>query len=143
MLKRNKRGFTLIEVMIVVAIVSILVGIAYPSYVEHIQRSRRSECTTVMVSVANMLERRYSTTAPATYVAAPPIPAALTACPSQGGGGVYYNIAPTVLTATTFTIQATPTISQAGDKCGSLTLTHAGVKGVIGAKPGVTAEQCW
>jgi type IV pilus assembly protein PilE len=150
MLKRNKRGFTLIELLIVIAIVSILVGVAYPSYQEHILRSRRSECTTVIVSLANALERRYSTTAPATYIAAPVLPAGFNAtCPQNpGAGGPYYNLALPVLTATTFTIQAAPVGNQAKDKCGGLTLTQAGVKDIdqslaTGSPPAVTPQQCW
>lgn len=155
MLKRNKRGFTLIELLIVIAIVSILVGVAYPSYQEHVLRSRRSECTTVIVSLANALERRYSTTAPATYISPAPLPPPAPepnlpvgfapTCPqAPGAGGAYYNLTIPVLTATTFQILATPAGNQTKDKCGSLTLTQAGVKGIVGAPlAGVTPQQCW
>lgn len=145
MLKRDSGGFTLIEVMVVIAIVSILVGVAFPAYQEHIRRSRRSDCSTIIVSLANALERRYSTTAPASYLAVPALPAGFTAtCPrNPAPGGTFYNLAVPVLTATTFTIQATPVGPQVNDRCGSLTLTQAGVKGIVGATGGVTPQQCW
>jgi type IV pilus assembly protein PilE len=46
-------------------------------------------------------------------------------------------------TASTFTLQATPVGGQAGDRCGSLTLTNTGLKGVTGADAGVTWQACW
>lgn len=143
-IQRPQTGFTLIELMIVVAIVAILGAIAYPSYQEQVRSSRRSDCQTVIASLANAMERRYSTTSPATYIAAQQIPAGFATCPTNPAPGrVFYNIAMPVATATTFTIVATPVGAQVDDKCGRLTLTHAGVKGIDGAKTGVTVQQCW
>lgn len=132
-------GFTLIEVMIVVAIIGILASIAYPSYVEHVRKSKRAECQTVLLNLANALERRYSMTN--SYIGA--IPAGFATCPANGGG-VFYNVAFVgAPTATTFTVMATRAGSQAGDRCGNLTLNNQGVKGVVSAAAGVTAQQCW
>lgn len=143
-IQRPQTGFTLIELMIVVAIVAILGAIAYPSYQEHVRSSRRSDCLTVISSLANAMERRYSTSTPASYLAAVQIPPGFTTCPTNPvAGGAFYDITMPVATATTFTIRATPAGTQVGEKCGSLTLTHAGVKGIDGAKPGVTVQQCW
>jgi type IV pilus assembly protein PilE len=134
-------GFTLIEVMIVVAVVAILGAIAFPSYQEHIRKSRRADCTVVMTTLAAALERRYSTTAPATYIGAPQIPVGLTTCPpTPGAGGAFYNLTLPGVTATTFTIWATPAGAQADDKCGTLTLTHAGVKDT---SSGLEPRECW
>lgn len=146
-IRRSLAGFSLIEIMIVVAIVAILGAVAFPSYQEHVRKSRRADCTTVMMSLANAMERRYSLSTPASYLAVAPtpqIPAGMTTCPpNPGAAGAYYNITMPVATATTFTIRATRAGAQADDKCGELTLTHAGVKGVVGQKAGVTVQQCW
>ena len=54
------RGFTLIELMIVVAIVAILAAIAYPSYQEHVRKTRRAQAKTDMMETVQQLERRFS-----------------------------------------------------------------------------------
>lgn len=141
---RAAPGFTLVELMIVVVIVGILAAVAYPSYQEHVRKSRRADCATVIVSLANAMERRYSTSTPASYLAATQIPAGFNTCPTNPvAGGAFYNITMPVATATTFEIRATPAGAQTGDKCGTLTLTHAGVKSVVGATGGMTAQTCW
>lgn len=133
MKRKSAQGFTLIELMIVVAIVAIIAAVAYPSYTEHVRRSKRAECAGVMTMAANMLERNYSRVN--TYVNTPNLPAT---CPADAGGTTY-NIRYGNLTATTFTITATPAGAQAGDKCGNLTLTHTGAKG----STNLTVNECW
>jgi type IV pilus assembly protein PilE len=54
------KGFTLVEVMIVVAIIAILATIAYPSYVDHIARSNRTEGQRELLLLANKQEQFYS-----------------------------------------------------------------------------------
>ncbi len=58
----RSKGFTLIEVMIVVAIIGILAAIAYPSYVEYTKKTRRAEASAVLFEAAQVAERRYSQT---------------------------------------------------------------------------------
>jgi type IV pilus assembly protein PilE len=136
-------GFTLIELMIVVAIVAILAAIAYPSYQDSVRKSRRADAQAVLLEAAQWLERHY--TANHTYVVdfATAFPTALKKSPKDGGpAGGYYAI--TLATAAnTFTLTAAPqpTGGQDKDKCGGLTLTHTGAKGVQGA--GATVAQCW
>lgn len=130
---KRAKGFTLIEVMIVVAIVAILAAVAFPSYTEHVRRSKRSECAGVMTMAANMLERNYSRVN--TYVGTPNLPAT---CPADSGDTTY-NLRYSNLSATTFTITAAPTGGQTGDKCGNLTLTHTGAKG----SANLTVNECW
>lgn len=60
MRKLKQAGFTLIEVMIVAAIVGILAAIAYPSYQEHVRQARRAEVATVLLESAQLLERHFT-----------------------------------------------------------------------------------
>lgn len=130
------RGFTLVELMIVVAIVGILAAVAYPGYQEHIRKSRRAECAGVVAGISSAMERRFSTTN--SYAGPLPGPAQ---CPAQGGG-LFYNLgfAAGEPTVTTFVIQAVPAGPQAADKCGTLTLDNVGQKG---QKDGLTVRECW
>jgi type IV pilus assembly protein PilE len=139
---RRYQGFTLIELMIVVVIVAILAAIAYPSYRQSVMKSRRADCEGALMSLANAAERFF--TVNNTYVGtagAGNVPTIFAAqCPVDGGTPTYnLTIVPT---ATTYTLSATPIGSQAGEKCGILTLDQAGQKGVNNGN-GLTAVDCW
>ena len=58
--KYSVRGFTLIELMIVVAIIAVLASVAYPSYKEYVARSRRAEARAVLVAAQQWMERFYT-----------------------------------------------------------------------------------
>lgn len=130
-------GFTLIELMIVVAIVGILVAIAYPNYMEYVQRSNRSEGQALLQDAAARQERffaqnnTYASTAAqlglrgtsGTTVRSDTGKYTLTV---GGGGGGY-------------TLTATQAFGDAA--CGNLTLNALGVRGRTGT--GKTVDQCW
>ncbi|HEY1436882.1 MAG TPA: type IV pilin protein [Casimicrobiaceae bacterium] len=132
----RSRGFTLLELVIACAIVAILAAIAYPSYMNSIQKSRRSEATAALLGVAAQMER-YSTEK-GTYATA-----------TLGTGGVfanhtensYYALSLANLTATTYTVRAAPAGVQVGDPCGTLTYNEQGFKDVTGGS--WTKAQCW
>lgn len=131
--RKLQSGFTLIELLIVVAIVGILSSIAYPSYQEYVLRAGRADGKTALLSSAQWMER--AMTASGTYPSSGSFPASMT-----NSEGRRYTIS-VVSTNTTFTLTATKTTSQSRDTCGNLTLTHTGVRGVIGGSK--TAEECW
>ena len=139
---RKTQGFTLIELMIVVAIIGILAAIAYPSYQEQVRASRRGDCAGALAGLANAMERYFTTSN--TYVGAAVGAAGIYSnqCPVDGGDATY-NLQIAAQTASTYTIQAVPTGAQADDKCGTLTLTNTGVKGISGADAGLTWQDCW
>lgn len=127
-------GFTLIELMIVVAVVAILAAIAYPSYTDSVLKSRRGQAKADMAEVAQMLERFH--TEKNTYVGF-----VLNPAQSPKTGTARYTLAlnPAATTQSTFTIVATATVGQDKDRCGNLSLTHAGGKGNTKG----TLAECW
>lgn len=104
-MKQAAKGFTLVEIMIVVAIVGILASIAYPAYQENVRTSRRTAIQSCLMEQAHFMERLYS--ANMSYVGANP-----PAC--EGGAAGFYTMTIPVRTATTFTLRATPAGDQAG-----------------------------
>lgn len=135
-------GFTLVELMIVVAIVAILATVAYPSYQEQIRKSRRSNCEGALTGLAGAMERYF--TVNNTYVGAAVGTGGIYAnqCPVDGGTA-HYTLSIPSASATGFTLQAAPTGPQVGDKCGNLTLDSTGQKGVTSASSGITWQDCW
>jgi type IV pilus assembly protein PilE len=133
--RKTVAGFSLIELMIALAVISILASIAYPNYMEYLQRARRAECASVLLGQANAMERRFSTTN--SYVGALPGPVQ---CPADGGPSSYVlGFAEGEPTALTFVIQAVPAGAQTGDRCGTLSIDNTGLK----EASGMTTRQCW
>lgn len=119
---RRIAGFTLIELMIVVAVVAILAAIAYPSYNDSVRKGRRGQAKADMMELAQRLERYrtvsnrydgYSHTE-------------ITQSPTTGTAR--YRIELPVQAQSTFTIHAVPLGGQTSDPCGTLTLNQAGQK---------------
>lgn len=133
----RQHGFTLIELMIVVAIVGILASVAYPSYVRHVQDSRMATAQGDLLELAQWMERQYSITNSYAGLVLP-----FNTSPSTGGGAVYnLQFAAGQPTANTFVIRAIPTPGgpQAGHPCGVLTLDQAGVR----TPDPVANPRCW
>lgn len=131
----HTRGFTLIELVIAVAVVGILAAIAYPSYQAQMQKSRRAEAKAALVAAAVQLERYF--TERNTYATATLGTTGVYPAQSEHG---YYTLAVTGLGTTTFTLRATPAGVQSGDPCGVLAYDNAGNKTKTGSLP---LDQCW
>jgi type IV pilus assembly protein PilE len=130
-----QKGFTLIEVMIVVAIVGILSAIAYPSYAEYIRRGHRAEARAGLLQAQQWLER--AATATGTYPLTAAFPATMKKVPNDR-----YDIG-VVSDGATFTLTATPKGAQTGDKCGNYTVTNTGLRGAKGVTTGDIVTECW
>lgn len=130
-------GFTLIELMIVVAIVGILASLALPSYTQYVQRGDRASARAAMLEAQQFMERYYA--ANNTFVGAT-LPSRLASIPTEAPK---YNIAVGNLAVNTFTLTATPIGSVS--KCGELTLTHAGAKSISVPTTPTAAQisECW
>ena len=150
---RKPRGFTLIELMIVVAVVGILVAVTLPMYQEHVRKSRRQEAKATLLRIAQLQERHYA--ANSTYQNATDFPTLLGLA---AGAAVYSGERPSdnqashVITLTAgsgagcaaitcgFTLTATPNGGFTDPTCGNLTLTSTGNRTYSGTG---TARDCW
>jgi type IV pilus assembly protein PilE len=144
-IQHNQRGFTLIELMIVVAIVAILTAIAYPSYRKYVMRSNRAEAKSILLEDAQYMEKNFAEanvfnqTSTGTTISSSSLP--YQQAPKTGS--VNYNITLSAITATSYTIQAAPTGAQSGDECGTLTINNLGQNNISGGSASATAADCW
>jgi len=153
---KKSTGFTLIELMITVAIIGILASIAYPSYQDSVRKSRRADAKGVLLGLTNAMERRFTEKNSYCDAALATGGTAVTGCGAAtedtGTPSIYtippettsfYTVTISAATASSYTLSAARTGAQSNEKCGSLTLTNTGVKGVTGADTGITAADCW
>ena len=139
-----QHGFTLIELIIAVAIVGILAAIAYQSYTKHIQHGYRSEGIAMLTDGVARMERYYAQNNTyaaadltalgfATGVAPNKVTVDTPAASQSGKYKLSFKGAPG---ATTYTFQVVPQDAQASDSCGTLSIDQTGVKSPVTAT-------CW
>jgi type IV pilus assembly protein PilE len=139
-------GFTLIELMITVAILGILAAVAYPSYVSHLTRGKRSAAESFMMTLSNkeeqsLLNQRCYFNYPTDTTCA--IPATMVV-PNEVSTNYTISIAATNAAGAppTYTVTAAPVTAQSSNdpKCRNLTLDNNGTKGISGTG---TVNDCW
>lgn len=137
--RHRQLGFTLIELMVVVAIVAILVGIALPMYQDAVRKGHRGQAKADLVELAQRAER-YRTINGGSYAGFwAQVPAGDRNSPRTGDVRYVLTREGEDTAATTFVLQAVPQGAQTGDaRCMNLTINQAGQKAASG--PG---EECW
>lgn len=152
-----ERGFTLIELMVVVAVVGILASIAYPSYAEYVAKSRRATMTAVLMQGQQWMERFYTENFSyyqvrgSSAVVSELFPAQLQQSPAPGEGGAQYSLAVTVDIdqPEVYVLKATRSGGMAADRCGDYQVDQYGRKKLenYDSKRFATAQQamayCW
>ena len=131
-MRRSNRGFTLIEIMIVIAIIGIVLTISIPSYNEYVKKGRRAEVVSLLSEQAQSLERFYTKNNVSTGIT------------GLSAGNDFYTLTPTI-TDQTFLLTAARKAgtAMATDKCGDFTLTNTSVRSMNNATTGLTTKDCW
>lgn len=134
-MRKKNSGITLMELMVVMAIVGILAAVAIPTYRNYVIRANRSDAKTALLAAAGALERCFTR-----FNSYDPADGCAVVFPVSSTEG-HYVITADPQTAVEFTLTATPQDGQANDAaCGNFTLDSANTRGVSGTTP---PRQCW
>lgn len=127
---RQQIGFTLIELMVVVAILAIIASVALPSYRQHVLKSRRAAGAACLLQAQQQMERFYTTTLAYNAAGSPTV----FTCDSEISR--FYTVSVSGVSAKAYTLTAAPQGAQTADSCGSLTVNQTGAKTPTGST-------CW
>jgi type IV pilus assembly protein PilE len=149
-------GFTLIELMIVVAVIGILTAVAYPSYREFIAKGRRADAKTQLLAAQQWMERLYSesynyhtaqtaTDCPTTKTLFLCQPFSTSPRANEGVASYAITVTTSSTVPTTYTLTATRIANGPadGDACGNFTVTHTGIKDIVDETSPKSVATCW
>ncbi len=147
---KKHAGFTLIEIMIVIAIVAILSSIAIPAYSEYAARAKRTDAQGALAGLAVAMERFFAQNH--TYCGSDAsgtvgtcvnndAPGIFSSQVPVDGGTAYYNLTISLVSPLSYTLTATRAGGMAADKCGDFTFTNTGQKGLVNNTAALT--DCW
>ncbi|MDR2871328.1 MAG: prepilin-type N-terminal cleavage/methylation domain-containing protein [Xanthomonadaceae bacterium] len=133
--RRSVKGFTLTELLIVIAVVAVLAAVALPMYQDSTRKSRRAAVKAEMLEYVQAAERFRTTNNTFVGFALP-----TNFSPRERNAATaFYQLAIGNLATASFTITATPINGQASDVCGTLTINQANVK----TNSSGDFNQCW
>mgnify|MGYP004703498471 CR=1 FL=1 len=137
-MRLRQAGFTLVEMLIVLALMGILTAIAVPQYNAYRQRSNRADAKVALAEGAQRLERFF--TRNSSYLGADNTDTGAKV-PVKSGSGLYSISFDSAPTAGTYVLQAVPTGNQTADSCGTLKIDQTGRKWA--EKGGSAVAGCW
>jgi type IV pilus assembly protein PilE len=134
------KGFTLVELLVAVAVIGILSAIAYPSYRDSVRKAHRTDAKQALLDLGQRMERLYTEGNRFSVASLGSGTGDISAATSPEG---YYSLSFSNLEVSAYTAKATRTSKggQNTDPCGEFTLSHTGQKGVTGGS--LNAAECW
>ncbi|WP_323135075.1 type IV pilin protein [Methylophaga sp. OBS3] len=138
---RNNKGFTLIELMIVVVVIAIFAAIAIPAYQSYVERARRADAKSTILAI-QLAQEKWRANNPAYSSDMTDLGYTQTDNNSSIDGFYIVDIAAGA-NATNYTVTAQPTGPQVNDVCGTLTLTVTAANGEVYTATGGDAATCW
>ena len=137
-------GFTLIELIIAIAILAIIIGIAIPSYTQYVLKSGRADAKNALMQSAQSLERCYTRFSAYNDSDCNANKAAPTGIDGMMSENDKYQLSITSISPNAFTLRAVPQGGQTNDsECGNFTLTNTGQKGANGGTDAADVDKCW
>ncbi len=140
---RARRGFTLIELMVAVAVVSVLVAIALPSFFEQLARARRTDVQAALLEDAGYMQHYYASHNAYTDTPAPQLP--FTRTPRTGAASYAISVSVPANDPTSFVLTAVRAGAMSSDPCGDFTYDNLGQRDLVAGSfaAGRSAVRCW